>query len=99
MRTCRSYTVHDLLEEALPQMGLGVTDEDLAACVIAFKSIPHPTGPRDDALPTLMALRAQKLKLGLISNSWSTPACRDEELHRAGLLEPLEVGYIRRTWT
>jgi putative hydrolase of the HAD superfamily len=91
MRTCRSYTVYDLLEEALPQMGLGVTGEDLAACVTAFESIPDPTGPRDDALPTLTALQAAKLRLGLISNSWSTPASRDEELYRAGLLELLEV--------
>ncbi len=91
MQTCRSYTVHDLLEEALPQMGLGVTNDDLAACVTAFESIPDPTGPRDDALATLVALRAAQLRLGLISNSWSTPASRDEELHRAGLLELVEV--------
>lgn len=91
MRTCQSYTVRDLLEEALPQMDLEVTDEDRSACVRAFESIPSPTGPRDDALPTLMALRATNLRLGLISNSWSTPASRDEELHRAGLLELLEV--------
>jgi putative hydrolase of the HAD superfamily len=91
MRTCRSYTVRDLLEGTLPEMGLGVTDEDLVACVTAFESIPVPTGPRDDALPTLLALREQKVRLGLISNSWSTPACRDEELRRAGLLELLEA--------
>ncbi len=91
MRTCRSYTVYDLLEEALPKLGLRVTKDDLAASVKAFESIPDPTGPSNGAVETLNALRDQGLKLGLISNSWSTPGYRDEELRRAGLLDLLEV--------
>jgi HAD superfamily hydrolase (TIGR01509 family) len=91
MQTCQSYTVYDLLAEMLPGMGLSVTEDDLAACVAAFESIPDPIGPRDDALAVLVALRDRGLGLGLVSNSWSTPAYRDEELRRAGLLELLEV--------
>ena len=91
MRTCRSHTVYDLLAEALPEMGLDVSEDDVADCVAAFESIPDPTGPKGDALATLETLRARGLKLGLISNSWSTPAYRDNELRRAGLLDLLAV--------
>jgi HAD superfamily hydrolase (TIGR01509 family) len=91
MRVCQSYTVYDLLAEALPEMGLNVSKGDLADCVAAFESIPDPTGPKGDALATLEVLRDRGLKLGLISNSWSTPAYRDNELRQAGLLDLLPV--------
>jgi putative hydrolase of the HAD superfamily len=91
LRDRRSYTVGDLLETVLPEMGLGVAEGDLAACVVAFEAMPWPTGPKEDALDTLAALRGRGLKLGLISNSWSSAASRDDELQRAGLLDLLEV--------
>jgi putative hydrolase of the HAD superfamily len=91
MRTCRSFTVGDLLAEVLPEMDLAVTDKDVTACVMRFESIPEPIGPKDDAQPTLLALQERGVKLGLISNSWSTPACRNEQLERAGLLDLLPV--------
>ncbi len=91
MRTCRSYTVYDLLAEGLLEMNLSVAEDDLAACLAAFESLLNPTGPKEDARPTLTALRNRGLKLGLISNSWSTPGCRDDELRRARLLDLLEV--------
>ena len=36
MRTCRSFTVGDLLAEALPAMNLAVTDKDVTACWARF---------------------------------------------------------------
>jgi putative hydrolase of the HAD superfamily len=91
MSTQQSYTVRDLLEATLPGLGLPVTEDDLAACVEAFESVAEPIGPKDDALTTLVALRDMGLRLGLISNSWSTPACRDDQLLRAGVLDLLAV--------
>ncbi|MGD2205902.1 MAG: HAD family hydrolase [Anaerolineae bacterium] len=91
MRACQSYTVRDLFGEALPAMGLDVSDDDLDAAVAAFESVSLPTGPKDDALPTLTALSERGLQLGLVSNSWSTAECRDDELRRGGLLDLLPV--------
>ncbi len=91
MRTCESYTVYDLFAAALPEMDLIVSAEELDACIAAFESFPNPTGAKEDAVATLTALQDSGLKLGLISNSWSTPENRDEELRRAGLLDLLEV--------
>jgi len=91
MRARRSFTVGDLLAEALPEMNLAVTAKDVTACWARFESLPEPIGPFDDARSTLLVLQNQGLKLGLISNSWSTPACRDEQLERANLLDLLPV--------
>jgi HAD superfamily hydrolase (TIGR01549 family) len=91
MRTARSFTVYDLLAEGLPEMGLVVNEGDLHACVAAFESLLEPIGARSDAVATLTTLADRGLKLGLISNSWSTTAYRDEELRRAGLLDLLPV--------
>ena len=91
MRAAQSYTVYDLLAEALPEMGLNVSEGDLRACVTAFESILEPIDARDDAVATLTTLRDRGLKMGLISNSWSTPAYRDEELRQAKLLDLLPV--------
>jgi HAD superfamily hydrolase (TIGR01549 family) len=91
MRTCQSYTVHNLFAAALPEMDLTVSEEELNACIAAFESFPNPTGAKEDAVATLTALQESGLKLGLISNSWSTPGSRDEELRRTGLLDLLEV--------
>jgi putative hydrolase of the HAD superfamily len=91
MQARQSYTVYDLFREGLPEMGLEVTEEDLAISVQTFEARPSPTGPKEDALAVLTTLRDRGLKLGLISNSWSTPGCRDDELRRGGLLDLLEV--------
>lgn len=91
MQSGQSYTVHDLLRGGLAEMGLTVTEEDVAISVQAFEARPLPIGPKDGALAVLTALRDRGLKLGLISNSWSTPGCRDDELRRGGLLDLLQV--------
>jgi putative hydrolase of the HAD superfamily len=91
MRTCRSYTVDDLLEEMLPEMSLEVAEDDLKACVAAFEALPWPNGPVDGAQSTLATLRKRRLRVGLISNTWSSAACRNQELRRAGLLDLLGV--------
>jgi putative hydrolase of the HAD superfamily len=72
-------------------MDLIVSEEELDECVAAFESFPNPSGAKEDAVATLTTLQDRGLRLGLISNSWSTPESRDEELRRAGLLDLLEV--------
>jgi putative hydrolase of the HAD superfamily len=91
MQEHRSYTIHHLLEQGLPEMGVECSRSEIVECVAAFESLPIPIGATEGARSTLTALRAMGLKLGLISNSWSTPGCRDRELDEAGLLELLEV--------
>jgi putative hydrolase of the HAD superfamily len=91
MRDRRSYTVHHLLEQRLPEMGVECSRAETSECMAAFEALPIPIGATNGAKSTLAALRSAGLRLGLISNSWSTPSCRDQELRRAELLRFLDV--------
>lgn len=88
----RSRTLADLLAAASAAVGLDVTDAVLeeAATHHLDAWTPHITHD-DDAVPTLEALRARGIRIGLLSNTHWPRTFHERFLERDGLTELIDA--------